>query len=248
MVSRSKIYNPKSLFDLSCTSVQKTYQHHWNEVNILPVFLQHLLLRRWLQCEESIPIEDDWGDEVCGRLKDEWADMLPICNQTFVDLMSHPICVPRFADDRNHIHFDFVEQLNALTMKVIGRYCTLCYSVKSKFYKPFSANWWYENNWIWREHKSHRVVSGEDLLEDVIWIENNWCSVCITTPLFNIMSGSDCAYDDSEYYCHSRKRLLYESSSSSDSEHAITRLKVIPGNKINDVMYHFIKKNKDAWS
>jgi hypothetical protein len=51
------------------------------------------------------------------------------------------------------------------------------------------------------------MIDGDRLLEDLIWDEDNWCSLCIVEPLWiHILDDDDCLFD---YDYHLKRRRTW---------------------------------------
>ena len=115
-----------------------------------------------------------------------------------------------------------------------------------KVLKPYSENLWKERGVIFTETKDHCIVDGDELLPEFLWDARNWCERCISTPLFNIFDEEDCRMF---FNLHNRKRTFhfYDSDYSSDDDSDIEYcyVKQVKGNSVDNVLYQYLKKNKD---
>lgn len=221
-----------SLFTLAKYKVRKVYRDHWAETNILPKKIQKELLEEWLGCEESM-------DSVTPLLEDaSWRDLQPITPQTFVWLMSHPLEIPGFAFENNHIVLDFYIRVTFDNKYDNDGYrlCSDCFPRLSKYYQPYSANVWLKNNWVFKNIKTHFVIKGDDLLENVIWDSKYWCDECTCAPLFNILDYWQCE-DIYDYHVHGKRRWLYDSDDSEDEPVSRHHVTPIIGNRVSDTRF-----------
>jgi hypothetical protein len=115
------------------------YKNNWNETKVLPKTIQRELLLDWLRCDEKISESDDDVERIVARMERGWEALKPFGPTTFVYLMRLPDEVPPFAHERNHIIWDFYLWYEQGREKKI---CEPCYSGKSRFYRPGSANEW----------------------------------------------------------------------------------------------------------
>lgn len=239
MFKHKKIYQPKTLRDIAKTRVRDVYRNHWNETKILPTSLQHELLLAWLRCDESMPESDEDLERITAAMEDGWESMKPIGPKMFLYLMRLPDAVPPFAQERNHIIWNFYEWNDNGNIKKI---CGCCLCAKGQFYKPYSANMWLDNGWSFKHIQDHSMLDGDQLLENLIWDEDNWCSSCITEPLWeHILDDDDCL---DEYDYHLKRRRRWSSSSSEDSDIDYRRVDNVVGNRMCSNMYNIYKKNK----
>lgn len=213
--------------------VQNVYKHNWNCTNILPITIQNELLTRWLQCIESIPVNDDDLKLIETVCNSSWSAMKPITPNVYVYLMMLPNYIPLFAAEVNHIIWEFYKwNKNGM----IKNLCNECFIYISKYYREYSANYWFENNWTFDKIVKHTVTNAEDILDDVIWDSNSWCSNCICGSLIeDIFEEEHCL----EYENHHWIRERY------NREHNIADIITpIRGSRICPNMYYLLKKNK----
>lgn len=233
-------FNPKPLRRLAMNAVQRVYKHNWSLVNDIPKTLQDELLEEWLQCDESVPVTDEDLGRVQRFVKNRWQEMRPWCPQVFVYLMMLPNEVPSFADEDNHIIYEYYvwKKLDS-EMNL----CMPCYVSVGKNYKQFSANYWLEQGWQFYKVKDHVRVSGEDIL-DVLWSRASWCDRCICEPLIeDIVDYGECC-DDYGYHRKRRCGRCYDSSSDSESDIETQSRSLISGNRTDPKMYDIMRKNK----
>lgn len=230
------MFSAKSLFSIAKKKILEVYKDHWTETNVLPKKLQKDLLEEWLHND----IVDD--DPNIFLEHKSWNQLLPITPQVFVWLMCHPDEYPMFAYEYNHVIDDYYIKTN-YESNCITRLCKDCFPRISGFYKPYSANVWLENNLIFKNIKSHNVVRGDDLLENVIWQEKKWCDECTCTPLFTIESYWDCAAEYDYHHCNKRC-YHYDSDDSEDECKEIYSERVISGNRMSPTDYIKYKKMK----
>lgn len=226
-----KMCSPITLFNLAKKKIMSVYKDHWTETNVLPKVIQRDLLEEWLKCDELLSLEPA---TLFADMK--WHQLQPITPQVFIWLMTHPQEVPYFANEHNHIIFDYYIQSDYNNLN-IKRLCGNCFPRMSKYYEPCSANYWLEKNLLYKHYKSHRIIHGDELLESIIWEGNNWCDECTCTPLFNILDYWDC---DAEFDYHRYKKSKYQyDSSDSDNEEdrEISSEKIVSGNRLTPDRY-----------
>lgn len=239
MFKHKKMYEPKSLYDISKKRVQEVYKNHWDQTKVLPKQIQHELLLAWLRCDETIPESDEDLEKIVKAMEDGWESIKPFTPKMFLYLMRLPDEVPPFAYERNHIIWDYYEWHKG---NHVEKLCSPCMSIKSRFYKPYSANLWLDNNWQFKRIQDHDVYAGEELLEKLIWDEHNWCSNCIIEPLWvHILDDDDCLF---EYDYHLKRRRWDDSSSDEESDIEYRRVTNVVGNRMCPSMYSIYKENK----
>lgn len=240
MFRHKKVYQPKSLRDIAKRRIQEVYKNHWKETKVLPTQLQHELLLAWLRCEETIPESDEDLENITAAMEDGWESMKPIGPTMFLYLMRLPDAVPPFADeDRNHVIWDYYEWHKGNEMQKL---CPCCMTIKSKSYKPYSANLWLEKNWQFKRIQDHDVFTGDELMDKLIWNERNWCSNCIIGPLWEHILYDDECLENYDY--HLRKRRYLDGSSSEDDDIAYRSVTNVVGHRMCPSMYSFCKQNK----
>lgn len=210
--------SPCTLRDSCIKAVKSVYRSNWSAVEVLPRTLQDELLWSWLRCDESQPLSDDElaaymdileeSDEVWNR------NFSP---EEFVRLMRLPVGIcPPFAHNVSHVIYEYIKWVKPESK------CYLCYSCYLSIAQPFlqySKNLWELNGWEFYKMKTHEVVKGDDVLEEVIWNEENWCSRCITFSLIKaIVNYEDCLY---EYDFHLKKRRYYDSSADEETDYTV---------------------------
>lgn len=235
-----KVYQPKTLYDISKRRVQEVFKNNWDQTKELPTSIQHDLLLAWLRCDETIPESEEELEKIVAAMEDGWESMKPINPRMFLFLMRLPNEVPPFAMERNHVIWDYYEWHKGSKMEKI---CADCMGAKSGFYKPYSANLWLDNNWQFRRIEDHDMYDGSELLDKLIWDEDNWCSNCITEPLWvHILDDDDCL-DDYDYHLRKRRRWD-ESSSEEEDDINYRRVTNVIGNRMCPSMYSIYKINK----
>lgn len=228
-----------TLRSLALRAVQVTYRHNWRCTEILPQCLQRELLLMWLECEETIPSDDDDLRRIFLRIPSNWCDSRPVCPQTFVDLMSMSDDeIPNFCDEKNHIVFDYYVQCSYDSTRE-SCLCELCYIRIAKPYLPYSANMWLENGWYFKKIVAHQVIYAEVLLNDVIWKKDNWCTYCVTEPLFDIKDYWNCEMDTT---FHTKRRRCSESND--EEELSLQYTEPVVGKRINSMMYKFLSGSR----
>lgn len=244
MVSR----NPLPLRKLALDSVRQTYRHHWNETCVLPRILQFELLREWMN-HDVVPnyIRDDFW-EIHKDLYTEFSALRPFTAQKFVHLMMlSPEEVPYFADDWNCIIWNYYRHSYEKEFRPCRKLCHHCYCVESKYFKQYSGNVWKERGWTFYHITDHTGVSGENILEDVVWKATSWCSSCLIEPLFDILTTDACRW---EFSYHSKRYRVDFFSSDEEEEfigHNNWTIRRLTAPIVDDNMYSFIKKNPDFW-
>lgn len=233
-------FNPKSLRALSMNAVQRVYKHHWHLVNAIPKTLQEELLESWLQCDESVPVNDADLEKVEAVVSKGWRGMRPWCPQVFVYIMMLPNEVPSFAFEDNHLIYEYyLWKRENCEMNL----CIPCYISVSKEYRQYSANYWLDQGWQFYKVKDHVRVDGEGIL-DILWSRASWCDRCICEPLIDdIVDYEDCCYD----YNYHKKRRCYrclDSSSDSESDIECQSRSLVAGRRTDPDMYYMMKKNK----
>lgn len=232
------MYSPKTLYALAKKTVRNVYKNHWNETKVLPKSIQRELLKDWLRCDETLPESGDELDKIVERMEDGWESLLPMCPAIFIHLMRLPNEVPPFAYERNHIIWNYYKWTDDGIEKKI---CANCFVNIGQRYKPFSANLWFDKNWSFERIEDHTMLSGDELLEDLIWLAENWCVNCIYEPLWeHIFDDADCL---AEYDYHFKRRRRW-SSSSEDSDIDFCKTTAVKGNRIDPNMYNIYKSNK----
>lgn len=228
-----------TLRSLALRAVQVTYRHNWRCTEILPQCLQRELLLMWLECEETIPSDDDDLRRIFLRIPSTWCDSRPVCPQTFVDLMSMSDDeIPNFCDEKNHIVFEYYVQCAYDSTSEICL-CELCYIRVAKPYLLYSANMWLENGWYFKKIVAHQVVCAEVILNDVIWKKDNWCTYCVTEPLFDIKDIWNCKMDTT---FHTKRRRCSESDD--EEELSLQYTEPVVGKRINSMMYKFLSGSR----
>ena len=240
MPRNKKTFQPKSLYDIAKKRVRVVFKDDWQHTKVLPKRIQRELLLDWMRCDETIPESDEYITKTLEAMENGWEYLKPISTETFLHLMRLPNEVPPFAYERNHVIWDYYEWHQGLHLEKL---CNCCMVFESKFFEQYSANFWLENNWQFKRIQDHDVYSGEILLENLIWNRDNWCSRCITEPLWeNILDDEDCLY---QYNYHLRKKRQYDDSSSEDeSDIDYRRVSNVVGNRMSPSMYSVYKKNK----
>lgn len=237
---KHKIYQPKSLYDISKKRIQEVYKNHWDQTKELPKHIQHELLLAWLRCDETIPESDEDLEDIVKAMEDGWESMMPITPKMFLYLMRLPDEIPPFANERNHVIWDYYEwqYLNR-----IDKLCSSCMSIKSQFHEPYSANLWLDCNWQFVRIEDHDIYDGDELLQKLIWNEDNWCSNCIIHPLWeHILDDDDCLVN---YDYHLRKRRHWDDwSSDEESDIDYRRITNILGHRMSPTLYSILKANK----
>lgn len=238
-VTTYRLGQDATLYNMAKHGVKTVYKNNWNATKVLPTQIQHELLISWLRCDETIPDSDEDLERIVKSMEDGWESMKPIGPSMFLNLMRLPDKVPPFAYERNHIIWDFyIWRQGTVESKI----CSYCFGAKGKFYKPWSANMWLEKGWTFTRVQDHSMISGDMLLENLIWDEDNWCSQCIIEPLWDhILDDEDCLYD---YDYHLKRRRRWSSSSSEDSDIECRRETNMLGNRMCSNMYLIYKKNK----
>lgn len=235
------MFHPRPLRALAMNAVQRVYKHHWNAVTVLPKSLQEELLEAWLKCEDKVPVSDDDLEKVESVVARGWKGMQPWCPQVFVYIMMLPNEVPSFADEDNHLIYEYY-----LWKKLDGsvqNLCQACYISIGKQYRQYSANYWLDQGWSFYKIKDHVRVSGEDIL-DILWSRASWCDRCICEPLIDdIIDYEDCRL---EYNYHLKRRCIrcYDSDSESESDIETYSASLISGNRTDPNMYCLMKENK----
>lgn len=228
-----------TLYNMAKHGIKMIYKNNWNETKVLPTQIQHELLVSWLRCEETIPDSDDDLERIIKSMEDGWESMKPISPSMFLSLMRLPDEVPPFAHERNHVIWNFYIWKKG---EVESKICYCCIGAKGQFYKPWSANMWLENGWTFKHVQDHSMIDGDKLLEQLIWDEDNWCSECISEPLWeHILDDDDCL---DEYDYHLKRRRRWSSSSSEDSDIEYRRETNVLGNRMCSNMYSVYKRNK----
>lgn len=240
-LNRRSLQNPKSLRSLSMNAVQRVYKHHWHLVNELPKTLQEELLESWLQCNESVPINDSDLEKVEDAISRGWKGMRPWCPQAFVYIMMLPNEIPSFAYEDNHVIFDYyLWKRQNCEMNL----CVPCYISVSKENRQYSANYWLDQGWQFYKVKDHIRANGDDLL-DILWSRSSWCDRCICESLIDdIVDYEDCCTD---YSYHRKRRCIrcYDSSSSdSESDNECQSRSLMAGRRMDPEMYYMMKNNK----
>lgn len=228
-----------TLYNMAKQGVKMVYKNNWAETKVLPTQIQHELLISWLQCDETIPESDEDLERIVKAMEDGWESMKPIGPTMFLYLMRLPDEVPPFAHERNHIIWDYYLWNQG---EKESKICGCCLGKKGQFYKPYSANMWLDNGWSFKRIEDHSMIDGGELLENLVWDADNWCSECITEPLWiHILDDDDCL---DEYDYHLKRRRRWSSSSSEDSDIDYRRVTNVVGNRMCPNMYSIYKKNK----
>lgn len=238
-VKHYQLTKESTLYNMARKGVKMVYKNNWNETKVLPKRLQQDMLISWLQCDESIPESDDDLERITRAMEDGWESMKPIWPAMFLNLMRLPNGVPPFAYERNHIIWDYYVWMEQNREKKI---CECCMSSKGQSYKPYSANVWLENGWSFKRVQDHSILCGDEIMDCLIWDRENWCSECITEPLWiHILDDEECL---DEFQYHLKRRRRWSSSSSEDSDIEYKRETNIVGNRMCPSMYNIFKKNK----
>ncbi|AAO38889.1 non-structural protein NS-3 [Blattella germanica densovirus 1] len=190
-----------SLKDLCKQAVLKYYRWNWKKTEVLPVTLQNELLTDWLKCDEVVLEEFEELNErahQCDYEVNVWRRIKQImCPQIYVGLMEHPDTVPQFAFDHSHIITTSIvwykEEYNSETESYEReRLCSQCWYRMANPRADDSADQWYMNGWTFgREYSHYCVCSKEDVL-DIIQDKNNWCAICVTQSLIDILTYDEC--------------------------------------------------------
>lgn len=242
-----KVHQPKSLFELSKLKTRDTYRFNWQVIiNSLPKTIQLELLSDWLKCNEQLPSSDEELDRILEFFATRTIRWERLSTEEFLYIMQHPEEVPDFAFEKNHCHLKFWTMTRPWDSEWKKRLCEPCFVSESKFYKPYSENLWKERGVIFTETRDHCIIDGDDLLSEFLWDARNWCERCISTPLFNIFDEDDCRM---LFDMHTRKRTFnyYDSEYSSDDDSDVEYyyVKKVKGYSVDNVLYQFLKKNKD---
>lgn len=227
------------MYGISKKRVQEVYKNNWEKTKVLPTKLQHELLLAWLRCDETIPESDEDLENINKAMEDGWESMIPITPIMFLYLMRLPNEIPPFALERNHVIWNYYEWHIGSSMVKL---CSACFKFKSEISKPYSANMWLDENWIFKRVEDHDVYTGAELLEKLIWDESNWCSNCIIKPLWEHILDDDDCLDDYDY--HLRRKRSWSDSSSDEDDIIYRRTSHILGNRMCPNMYNIFKKNK----
>lgn len=238
---------PISLFEQCKRKVRQVFRFNWKPITVkLPELIQEELLRDWITMGKALPNGRDDIERIFEYFHEKTIKWDELSSDDFIMIMQLPEDeIPEFAWMENHCHLKF------WTMKKPWstwekRLCNACYIRESQFWKPWSANYWEEKGITYTETNDHCIVPGEKLLEEFIWEPRNWCENCICAPLFRIFDEEDCNFF---FGMHSRKRTFncdnsdYSSDDDSDVEYCYN--KTIKGNKIDNILYQFLKRNKE---
>lgn len=238
-VTHYSLGKDSTLYNMAKKGVKTIYKNNWNETRVLPTQIQHELLISWLQCDETIPESDEDIEKMVSSMEHGWEKMKPIGPTMFLYLMRLPNEIPPFANERNHVIWDYYIWKEGNKESKI---CNCCIGKKGQFYKPYSANMWLEKGWTFTHIEDHSMYDSEELLENLIWDSDNWCSNCITEPLWtHILDDDDCM---EEYDYHLKRRRTWSSSSSDDSDINYRRESNVIGNRMSPNMYSIYVKNK----
>lgn len=126
--------------------------------------------------------------------------------------------------------------------------CEFCYVCESKFYKPYSSNLWEDLGVSYSEAKTHDVIrDGVTLIEEIIWQAENWCSRCITQPLFRVLDKDECMWETLFHNRMRTKRVYEDGYSTNDDSDAddYVEMKFIKGNTVPESEYKRIKLMRD---
>ena len=229
------MFQPSDLFNICKKKVMLVYKNNWTETNVLPKLIQKDLLEEWLNHADVVFSPEDAYADHLGAMN-SWDDLLPICPQTFVWLMLLPQEVPSFAYEENHIIFDYYKRTN-YQCTFEERLCSVCFSTSSKYYYPYSANLWLEQNNLYKHYTQHLIVNGDDLLEDVIWENKAWCDMCSTTPLFTLLNEDDCHSEHDYHYWKRSRPYDYNSDDSLGTIPSQCSETIIAGNRMSPVSF-----------
>lgn len=238
-VKQYQLTAESTLYNMARKAVKMVYKNNWDETKILPKTLQQDMLISWLQCDESIPEDEEDIYRITRAMDDGWESMKPINSTMFLYLMRLPDAVPPFAYESNHIIWDYFVWIEGVTEKKI---CEFCMTTKGQPYRPYSANLWLENGWTFKRIQDHSVLCGDEILDCLIWDKENWCNECITQPLWVHILDDDECLDEFQY--HLKRRRRWSSSSSEDSDIEYKRETNIVGNRMCLSMFNILKKNK----
>ena len=101
-----KVYQPKSLLELSKLKTRETYRFNWQVIiDSLPKILQLELLQEWLQCDEQLPSSDEERDRILQFFTDRYIRWESLSTEEFLYIMQHPEEVPDFAYQTNHCQY-----------------------------------------------------------------------------------------------------------------------------------------------
>lgn len=139
-----------------------------------------------------------------------------------------------FHGDDYHIILEYYIQVkNGLQ----HRLCDVCFSVESKFYKPYSNNLWKDLNITYYHARDHWYVNdGQKVVEDYIWDPNNWCSRCTIEPLFFVFDDKEDCYWETDFHCQ-RKRYNSEHHFIDTYNDGYVEMKLLKGHEVPDDVY-----------
>jgi len=183
-----------SLYNLCKTNIRNIYKENWSELDVLPKIIKDDLLRSFLLCEEDFSCTDYWDNNVIECWRDVKAEM---DSEMFVRIMTHPLEVPTFANDENHIILRYIEWRTS--DQTIRRLCEACFISIAKPYQEWCGNLWEERNWSFRNVNVHEQETGDRLLYS-IWDIHAWCHRCITTSLLDIFDEDECEEETEFHY------------------------------------------------
>lgn len=257
--NKERKYTTPSLYDACKLIIRENYKYDWNEITkYLPPIIQKDFLKDWLQTSQNLPFVNACEDKREQEMFQKVINYNPFAPQRhysmpteiFLGLMTFPDDeIPEFAYSENHIQLKYFIQKQGNTIPnqkddYKKGVCEYCFYNISNYNAPYSGNVWKENNVRWYEIQDHQVFAAEDLLEDCVWLETNWCSQCLTEPLFIVVSRHDCQIG---YKSHTLCQSFWDDSSNSDVPmnewlNYYTYKQIAP-RCVTDNMYTYIKQN-----
>lgn len=195
--------NQATLYNMAKQGVKMVYKNHWNETKVLPMQIQHELLLSWLHCEETIPESDEDIKGILREMEEGWESLKPITPTKFLYLMRLPQGIPPFAHEKNHVIWDYYIWTEGMRERKI---CEFCFAKKGQFFKPYSANMWFERRWLFAHIEDHDIYNGDEILDNLIWDSDNWCNECIYEPLWLHILDDDTCLEEYDYHLKRRRR------------------------------------------
>ena len=249
-MSHLKLFTCESLKQICLNNVCTLHYKSWNEIGLLPKSLKKELLKNFTTFDCSDVIDEEYQKYLINKYNTEWKNIRPFDEQKYIDVCMLSVdVIPPFVYEENHLIREYYE-LHHQIKYTREKLCEKCCSKKAKFYKPHCGNKWIEKGWIFTEIFNHSKCNGEDVMSDIIWNTNCWCSECCVEPLFNILDFEDCNW---EYLFHNRRRHrnYVDSSSSEESEDdddddKYKKIKIIRGKCMDHDLYKRFKRNKSV--
>lgn len=228
------------MFDLCTSRVQEVYSVNWTELKVLPVTLEKHCLKTFRDNVEDMKISPNQLKRCEELLDNEWEYLKPFTANKLHALLLFPsnVCYPCIPELCHVIleYYYWYPRYDGIPKKI----CEICFSVISKFYKPYSQNYWNHKYWFFDKIKNHDTCFAENFKEEFVENKEYWCENCHVEPfIVNVIDKYDCKY---EYGFHTARRRL---SFDNEQEEYIQYLDVshVIGNYVQDYVFQDLLNN-----